>query len=212
MATAYAPDHRARLLAELVARRAAGETFSAIAATPGWPSRPTLRKWLRQSPELKVRALRRPPVRWSMAVALEICDRFGIYSLREICGQEDMPDRKTLHQWRRRHPWFDARLEAIRQAARQPPTGRRSTYCELIADDIVQEVFAKGSIGGACKGPDFPPARTVRDWAAAHPDFARRLQMAYDMAYEHRMLPRIERAWRIISGEEAVHVPRRYRR
>lgn len=197
MAAPVDPAVRARLLAELVARRAAGQSFEAIAAAPGFPSRPTLRKWLRQTPGLQPPPIRARPVRWSQALADEICDRFEIHSLREICDQPGMPDRKTLDQWRRRHPGFAARLEAVRVEAGQPRTGRRSTYCELVADDIMDAVLAKGSVGAACRGPDHPPARTVRDWARARPDFARGLQIAYDMAFEARHAARLEaiRAW-----------------
>jgi len=192
MAQPVPAAERDRILAELLVRRAAGETFAAIAALPGFPSRPTLRKWLRRRPDLDVPPLRRPSVRWSQALADEICDLFEVLSLRAICEQPGMPDRKTLQNWRYAHPAFAARLEAVRLAARQPRTGRRSTYCELVADDIVDAVFEAGSIAAACRGPDFPPPRTVWDWVHAHPEFARQISIAYEMARERRLAPLLD--------------------
>ena len=85
MSAGNAPAERRRLLVELVARRQAGETFSAICATPGWPSRPTVRKWLRRAPKRRaaaIPALRAPPVRWSPAVAAEVCAWIALKPLR----------------------------------------------------------------------------------------------------------------------------------
>ncbi len=197
MADAYPSAERARLLAELHVRRAAGESFDAIAATPGWPSRPTLRKWLRRAGGPPPPALRRPSVRRSPSLADEICERFHVQSLRELCAEPGMPDRKTLHQWRRKHPDFAARLDAVRVEARQPRTGRRSTYCDLIADDVADAVFEAGTIGAACRADDMPPARTVGDWTRAHPDFARHIRIAMEMAHERRWAPMYEavRTW-----------------
>lgn len=76
----------------------------------------------------------------------------------------------------------------------QPWTGRRSTYHPLYADDVVEAVFETGSIHAACQDPDQPPARTVRDWARAHPEFARQLDIAYEMARERRIGPLLEAA------------------
>lgn len=216
MAAAYPPAERARLLAALVQRRAAGESFDAISATPGWPSRPTLRKWLRRAPGLAIPAIRQAPVRWSPALADEICERFHTQSLREICEDPAMPDRKTLHQWRRKHPAFAARLEAVRLEARQPRTGRRSTYCGLIAEDIADAVFDAGTIGAACRADHMPPRRTVDDWTRAHPDFARIIGIAMDMARERRMSPMIAavRAWLDdpAATAKAAPLPRRLRK
>ncbi len=213
MAKGFTPAERAGLLALLLERRAAGESFDAICATPGWPSRPTLRKWLRRAPDLTVPRLRRPPVRWSPQVADEICERFHVQSLREICEDPAMPDRKSIDQWRRKHPAFAARLEAVRREAGQPRTGRRSTYCDLIADDVAEAVLEAGSIGAGCRSGDHPPARTVRDWANAHPDFARAIGIAMDMARERRALPLLQAvdAWLADPNatlEDAPRVPK----
>ncbi|HEY0646770.1 hypothetical protein [Phenylobacterium sp.] len=212
---AFTPAERETFLALLVTRRAAGESFDAIAATPGWPSRPTLRKWLRRYPDLDVPPLRRPSVHWSAVLAREIVERFEFESLREICASPGMPDRKSLHNWRRARPDFDAALEAVRQATRQPPTGRRSTYTDLVADDVVWAVFEAGSIHAACQGPDQPPGRTVRDWARIHPEFARSLGIAYEMAHDRRIAPRLaaaearlEARIRKLTGQRAALPPR----
>lgn len=190
----FTPAQRAALLEQLLARRAAGETFKAIAATPGWPSRPTLRKWLRNRPDLDVPPLRARPVHWSEAIADEICLRAEDQSLREICEDPAMPDRKTLYTWTFTHRDFARRLLAVRVRGGQPWTGRRSTYHPLYADDVVEAVFETGSIHAACQDPDQPPARTVRDWARAHPEFARQLDIAYEMARERRIGPLLEAA------------------
>lgn len=183
----FTPDQREALLAQLLQRRAAGETFAAIAATPGWPSRPTLRKWLRRRPDLDVPPLRARPVRWSQAIADEICERFHVESLRQICEDPAMPDRKSVYAWTRTRPAFARRLRDVRRETRQPWVGRRSTYCELIADDVVDAIFEAGSIAAACQGPDYPPARTVRDWVQAYPEFRRQVEIAYEMARERTL-------------------------
>src|SRR5690349_11496226 len=126
MAEPFASDLRDRILTQLYVRRAAGESFDAIAATPGWPSRPTLRKWIRQEGLPPPPAIRARPVRWSRKLANRICARHAFESLREICRDPAMPDRKTLDQWMRKRPWFAAALAQARRDADQPPTGRRS--------------------------------------------------------------------------------------
>lgn len=183
----FTPAQRETFLAQLLRRRAAGETFAAIAATPGWPSRPTLRKWLRRRPDLDVPPLRARPTHWSQAVADEICERFHVESLRQICEDPAMPDRKSVYAWARARPDFAFRLLMVRLEARQPRTGRRSTYCDLIADDVVDAIFEAGSIAAACRSPDHPPARTVRDWAQAHPEFRRQIEIAYQMAHDRTL-------------------------
>ena len=186
MAAPIPPDQRARILAELVARRAAGESFEAICATPGFPSRPTIRKWLRRTPGLDVPRLRRPSVRWSPALALRIVLTFGDVSLRGICERPGMPDRTTLAAWRRKQPDFDELLQLVRRAAGQPATGARSTFCPIDAEAVLDAVFETGSIAAACRRTDLPSAYTVRAWARTHPDFALGLHIAYEMAYDRR--------------------------
>lgn len=196
-AATYTPADRARLLSQLAELRRAGWSFDRICAQPGWPSRPTLRKWLRRAPDISAPPLRRPSVRWSEAVADEICDRFYCESLREICEDEGMPDRKTLHKWQRARPDFAARLEAVRIEAGQPRRGRRSTYSYLVGEDVSDAVFETGTIAAACRLPGMPPARTVRDWVRAQPEFARWIEIAMETAEEVRLGPLLDavRAW-----------------
>jgi hypothetical protein len=185
----FTPAQRAALLDQLLARRAAGETFKAIAATPGWPSRPTLRKWLRNRPDLDVPPLRARPTHWSATLARDICRRvLDGESLRAICADPAMPDRKTLHQWARARPVFARRLADARARSGAPATGRSSRF-RLTRDMVVNEICLRlcdGETGEqACAAdPDYPVHRTLYDWRRDDPDIDRKVCEASRIAAE----------------------------
>ena len=211
MPAGYPPSERRRLLTELVLRRQAGETFAAICATPGWPSRPTLRKWLRRRPRrhaVAIAALRAPAVRWSPAVADDVCAWIALdRSMRDLCGDRNMPDRKTVDAWRRRFPGFAADLAAARTERGHARTGRRSAWCPIVADDIFMALCEGQTLKAICAQPGYPAPGTVRDWAEVRPDFARTLNLARQIAWEnHREqfgvdLATVEGWWKEATGE-----------
>lgn len=189
MARPVPAAERDRILAELLDRRARGETFRAIAATPGFPSRPTLREWLRRRPDLDVPRLRRAPAHWSAALSRAICRRIAEgESLRALCRDPAMPDRKTLLAWARARPGFAARLADARGRSGAPRTGRASRFV-LDRSLVVTQIFWRFCYGAtwdeACAAPGFPNPRTVRAWMQADPDIARQLDTARRIRREH---------------------------
>jgi len=187
MADPFDPHLRAAMLAQLAELRLAGLSFDRICALPGWPSRPTLRKWLRQGAGPEPPALRRGPVRWSRPLANHICRRIlGGESLREICRDPAMPDRKTLDLWRRTRPRFAARLADARIRSGHARTGRHTTYCPVVMQQIFDHLAAGGTLAGICAAPGMPAPRTVRDWARADPDVARTLDLGRQIWRERR--------------------------
>lgn len=211
MPAGVSPAERHRLLSELIARRHAGETFKAICATPGWPSRPTLRKWLRRGTTRRAAALptlRARTVCWSPAVSDEFCGWIALgRSMRDVCGERGMPDRKTVDTWRRRFPVFAADLRAARAEGGRARNGRHSTWCPVLADDIFMALCEGQTLKAICAQPGYPAPRTVRDWAEARPDFARTLNLAREIAWEnHREqfgvdLATVQGWWEEATGE-----------
>lgn len=177
----FTPTEREIFLTQLLARRAAGETFGAIAATPGWPSRPTLRKWLRRRPDLDVPQLRARPTRWSAALSRQICNRIlAGQSLRAICADPAMPDRKSVDAWARARPGFARRLADARERSGAPRTGRASRF-GYARDLIVAEMFpllCRGAtLDQVCSRADYPNKRTLYDWRRADPEIARQIEL-----------------------------------
>jgi len=186
MAAPVDPETRARLLADLIHRRRAGESFEAICATPGWPSRRTLRKWLRQEGLAEaVPALRRRPVRWSRRLANLICQRLACgEGLRELCRDPAMPDRKTLAQWQARRPAFADRMWVARFDGGSLQAGRKTRRTPALLDEIYLRLCQEGVLKHVCAEPGMPNARTVRDWARQSPRFAAALALARQIHHE----------------------------
>src|SRR4051812_23783512 len=108
----YDPAERAALEAALHDRRAAGESFEQICASPGWPTRPTLQKWLREKPELAMyasaaRLVRRQtnpyPSDPRAAAALIPRVKFG-EPIARLLGQPGLPHRRQLTAWKTADP------------------------------------------------------------------------------------------------------------
>jgi len=217
MALPVPAAERERILAELLVRRAAGETFAAIAARPDFPSRSTLHEWLRRRPDLDVPPLLRRPVRWSAALSRVVCRRVAEgESLRALCRDPAMPDRTTLLAWARARPGFAASLADARRRSGAPRTGRASRFV-LDRSLVVTEIFWRFCYGAtwdeACAAPGFPNPRTVREWMKSDPDIARQIETARRIRREHLaeasfpMLQQLERE--VMAKHRAAYAEKR---
>lgn len=206
----YTPDHIARLKAEVFRLRAAGLSLEAICAQPGWPSRPTLRKWARADPELaaaidggrSVHATRpRFPFRPEVAERFLLRIRLG-YPIGDLIREPDMPQRRELTAWRNREPAFAAALAASTAFAdqnrrRYGATARhtrrsRMRFDQDVADRIVLAVIRGATMPQIARRPEFPTRLGLRRWRRAQPEFARVLAVAQAAGHRTRGKARVD--------------------
>lgn len=63
--------------------------------------------------------------------------------------------------------------------------GRPSTYSELVADAICDEIATGRSVLQICSDPDFPGERTVYRWLELHEAFRQKYARAREFQAEH---------------------------
>jgi len=211
MPPSYGPADRARFAEPLFHRLAAGESLESIAATPGWPSRPTLRKWARQDFDFAARVAggrsvhaTRPrfPCEPEAAQRLLLRIRLGD-ALNVLIRQPDMPHRRQLNAWKRQDPGFAAELEAAKAFAdherRRYGRGhhgyRRSRlrYDEATADRIMLAVMRGATLPELGRDPSLPTALGLKRWRRANPDFDAALRSAMKMGHRARGRARVDR-------------------
>lgn len=225
----YAPDQRAGFQERLCQRLMDGESLDAICATPGWPSRPTLRKWARESPmfasyiahgQAQRRRRERHPFRPDVAQRLIQRLRFG-EALGDLIRQPDMPRRRELNAWKRQDPAFAAELQAAKAFAdvdrrrygrRRDGRPRRSRmpYDEATADRLMLAVLRGATLPVLARDPTLPSALGLKRWRKADPEFDSALRGAMIVGHkargrartEARCSPRLRRriAERILAG------------
>ncbi|HET6970878.1 MAG TPA: hypothetical protein VFH92_07130 [Phenylobacterium sp.] len=217
----YTPAERARMLGALYIRISSGESLEGIASTPGWPSRPTLRKWIGETPGLaqslaEARGVRRVRERFpfSAHVGEMLLRRVRLGEpLGHLIRQPGMPRRRELNAWKRQNLLFAAELEdakafADHERRRYRPRRSRLRYSEAIADRIILAVHRGATMPQIYREPHFPTRLGMRRWRHAEPVFAAALESAQRVGHavrrrDHclctpRLMARIEH--RIIEG------------
>lgn len=220
----HTPDDPAGFQERLCQRLMDGESLDAICATPGWPSRPTLRKWARESAlfasyiahgQAERRKRERHPLRPEVAQRLIQRLKFG-EALGDLIRQPDMPHRRELNAWKRQDPAFAAELQAAKAFADVDrrrcgrPRRSRMPYDEATADRLMLAVLRGATLPNLARDPTLPSALGLERWRKADPEFDSALRGAMIVGHkargrartDARCSPRLRRriAERILQG------------
>jgi len=215
----YTAADRARFFQIAFDRLSDGESLDDLAATPGWPSRPTLRAWARADPNLGGligvgqynRTHRTPaqryPYRFEAAEAL--LRRLGRGEpLSALLGQDGLPHRRALNSWKATRPEFAAAFKATMafvdaDRRRTPRRRTRVRYTEAGSDRIILAVMRGARLADVLRhDPTLPGPAGVRRWRREHPEFDGALRSARKVglrlrlrakAYDPAVVERIER-------------------
>ncbi|MBI1198745.1 MAG: hypothetical protein GC203_12870 [Phenylobacterium sp.] len=201
---AYTPADRARFAEPLFHRLAAGESLDDIAATPGWPSRPTLRKWAREDPDFRARisggqSVRRTRVRFPFRKA--VAEAFLLRVRRgepviDLIRDPAMPQRRELTAWKRADPLFAAEFEQAKAAfdADRRRYGwsarghRRSRwpYDEALADRVLTAVRLGLTLPELVRDRAMPTKAALLRWRRDQPVFDAALRSAMREGHRQR--------------------------
>lgn len=193
----YDAADRARIAEAIFSQLAAGSSLDQIAATPGWPSRPTLRKWASEDPNLasviaegqRVRGQReRHPFDAAAADDLLLRIRLG-EPLTWLLRQPGRPHRRVLNAWKRQNPAFATELKAAKAFA--DPSRRRygrrrarMRFDQATADRIMLAVLRGATLPQLGRDPTLPSHIGLKRWRRADPEFDTALRSA--MKYGHK--------------------------
>ena len=181
--------------AEMFLERVRQVGIMAAVRTPGQPCRNQVDRWRKVRPEFEAelaaakRVWRRPrrrPTIYTEAVAdriiLKLIAGVRLRALRK--ADPHLPGVPTVHRWRRQIPEFDGavrmamragHLKAVRTAA------TRSHPSPDLTETIAHRVIDGASLSAVGQDPAMPKAATLRAWARRHADFARSIQIAYEL-------------------------------
>jgi len=181
--------------AELFLQRVRQVGMIAALRTPGQPCRNQVDRWRKVRPEFEAelaaakRAWRRPrrrPTIYTEAVAdqiiLKLIAGVRLRALRQADPQ--LPGVPTVRRWRREVPEFDGavriamragHLKAVRMAA------MRSHPAPALTETIAHRVIDGASLNAVGQDPEMPRGATLHAWARRHADFARSMQIAYEL-------------------------------
>lgn len=203
----YDVTDRARLWEPLWNCLVAGMSLDQIAARPGWPSRPTLRKWAREDPMFasviaegqRLRGLRE---RWPFdaAAAQDLLHRIRLGEpLTWLLRQPGRPHRRVLNAWKRQDPAFAAELEAAKAFA--DPSRRRygrrrarMRFDQDVADRIMLAVLRGATLPQLGRDPTLPSPIGLERWRKADPEFDAAMRSAMKIGHHARGRARAEAA------------------
>jgi hypothetical protein len=169
-----------------------------------------------------------PPVRFSAALADELCARVAAgESQLAICAAPGMPCRSTLWAWTKAHPEFGEAFWRARVAggvgqANGPACG----YNEAAAAEIFARLCEGESLVSVCADPAMPAMSTVHAWRRRRPAFDDAIRLAREVQAERfcdlgweiaqGITPKTAKAVQVKLGQlrwtAAVLAPKRYGR
>ncbi len=130
---------------------------------------------------------RQAPVRWSVALALRLCERVAAGELvYAICREPGMPTPEGIKKWALARPDFALALDEAKRAGGRPP-GRRggvSTYCEATAEEIFERLCEGESLTAIGRDPTMPSLSTIFYWRRRIPDFEATVRVAKEIQAE----------------------------
>lgn len=206
----YTPAQIAAYKEAVFHRRAAGESLESICADPGWPSRPTLRKWAREDCEFATRIdggrsvhATRPRFPFDPDKAQRFLLRIRLgHPIGDLIREADMPQRRELTAWKRREPAFAADLaqatafaDANRRrhgATARRPRRSRMRFDQDVADRIVLAVMRGATLPQIARDPAFPTRLGLRRWREANPEFDEVLRRAAGAGHRARGKARVD--------------------
>jgi hypothetical protein len=126
-----------------------------------------------------VPALQRPYVRFSAAVAREVCRRLAAGETQKgICADPAMPALSTVYRWSRERAAFMRALVRARALGASVAGARIYGFSPTAANEIVARVSEGEMLTLICADPHLPSLRTVIRWREDNPDFAEDLRQA----------------------------------
>lgn len=215
----YTAADRARVAENIFNALTQGLNLEQIAAAEGWPSRPTLRKWAREDPNLagliahgqNVRRQRnRHP--FDAPVAEKLLHRMRLGEpLSQLLRRPGFPHRRALNAWKQQSPTFAADLKAAKAFA--DPSRRRygrrrarMRFDQTVADRIMLAVLRGATLPQLGRDPSLPSHLGLERWRKADPEFDAALRSA--MKYGHKARGRA-RAEAACSPHVAADIVRR---
>jgi hypothetical protein len=195
--TKYDPAYCEQISGDLFFRLANGQTLDQICATPGWPSRPTIRAWAKKNSYISEalaqgRNFRRRRERYPFdaAAAQDLLHRIRLGEpLGGLLRQPGRPHRRMLNAWKRQNPDFAAELEAAKAFA--DPSRRRygrrrarMRFDQDVADRIMLAVLRGATLPELGRDPTLPSPIGLQRWRKADPEFDAALRSA--MKYGHK--------------------------
>jgi hypothetical protein len=127
----------------------------------------------------------RPYVQFSADVARAVCVRVAAgETLRAVCGDPAMPSEASLRRWARDRPAFARIYARARAMGNRQGMGRASTYCPVIAHEIVTRVSEGETLTAIAQDPAMPSMGSMFYWRKANPEFAEALRLAREALAE----------------------------
>ena len=123
-------------------------------------------------------------VTYSRALGRRICQRVAAgETLRAICAEPDMPSTAAVRRWAQHNDDFAEVYRRARAAASQ--WGHpNSTFCPLVAQEIVTRVSEGESLSAIAEDPAMPSMGTIFYWRRTKPEFAEDLRTAREALAE----------------------------
>lgn len=125
----------------------------------------------------------RPYVKFSADLARRLCVRVAAgESLRAICADPDMPSTATVRRWAQRENF--AKIYRRARAAGSRWGHPNSTYCPVIAHEVVTRVSEGETLTSIAADPAMPSMGSLFYWRKSNPEFAEDLRLAREALAE----------------------------
>ena len=125
----------------------------------------------------------RPYVKFSADLARRICVRVAAgESLRAICAEPEMPCTATVRRWAKREMF--AKIYRRARAAGARWGHPNSTYCPVIAHEVVTRVSEGETLTSNAGDPAMPTMGCLFYWRKSNPEFGEDLRLAREALAE----------------------------
>ncbi|HZZ33280.1 MAG TPA: hypothetical protein VFE10_14945 [Phenylobacterium sp.] len=139
----------------------------------------------------------RPYVKFSAAVSRAVCLRIAAGESQEaISADPAMPSRATLRRWAHERPPFPRILARAKALAGREGIGPNSTWCPVVAHEIVARLPEGESLTAIARHPAMPSMGTIFYWRKTKPEFAEALRLAREALAERFSDLGWKMAWR----------------
>ena len=124
-------------------------------------------------------------VRFSAKLARVVCARVAAgESQLAICADPGMPSRATLGRWARERPAFARIFARARALGGRNPMGRPSSYCPVVAHEVLVRVTEGETLSSISRDPAMPSMDVIFHWRRTNADFAQAMRQAREVLAE----------------------------
>jgi hypothetical protein len=124
-------------------------------------------------------------VQFSAKVSREVCVRIAAGETQgAINADPAMPSRATIGRWARERPAFAKVLARAKALARREGVGPNSTWCPVVAHEIVARLAEGETLTAIAEDPAMPSMGTMFYWRNAKPEFAEAMRLAREAVAE----------------------------